>query len=70
VLGTVAATHCVQRWEFGAGAALGSLIWFTALGLGAQLARPLFTRPRAWRVLDALVAAVMVAAAVLLLRSI
>jgi len=69
LLGTVAATHGAQRWEFGAGAAAGSLIWFAALGLGARLARPLFARPGAWRVLDALVAAVMVAAAVSLLRS-
>ncbi|UZJ24804.1 LysE family transporter [Rhodococcus antarcticus] len=59
LLGTVAATHGAQRWPFGAGAAIGSLLRFTALGLGARLARPLFARPGAWRVLDALVAVVM-----------
>lgn len=68
LLGTVAAAHGAQRWAFGAGAAVGSLLWFTTLGLGARLARPLFARPRAWRLLDTLVATVMVAAVVSLVR--
>ncbi|WP_460863792.1 LysE/ArgO family amino acid transporter [Rhodococcus aerolatus] len=67
LLGSVSATHGDQRWAFGAGAALGSLLWFTGLGFGARVARPLFARPGAWRTLDVLVATVMVVAAVTLL---
>ena len=67
LLGAVAATHGGQRWVFGAGAGVASLIWFVALGHGARLLRPLFARPVAWRGLDALVALVMTAIAVSLL---
>jgi L-lysine exporter family protein LysE/ArgO len=67
LLGTVAAAHGGGRWAFGVGAALGSLVWFTSLGHGARLLRPLFARPAAWRGLDALVAVVMTAIAVSLL---
>lgn len=67
LLGSVAGTHGDQRWWFGAGAVLGSLAWFTALGLGARLLRPVFARPLAWRVLDAVIALVMAAIAIGLL---
>ena len=52
------------------GAALASILWFTALGYGARLLGPLLRRPLAARLLDALVALVMVltAARVLLIR--
>ncbi len=68
LLGSVAGTHGDRRWWFGAGAVLGSVVWFTALGYGARLLRPVFARPSAWRVLDAVIALVMVAIAVSLLR--
>jgi L-lysine exporter family protein LysE/ArgO len=67
LLGTVAGSHGGQRWLFAAGAALGSVVWFSTLGHGARLLRPLFARPAAWRGLDALVAVVMTAIAVSLL---
>ena len=68
LLGSVAAAQGELRWHFGAGAAVGSLLWFSALGAGARLLRPVFARPGAWRVLDAGIALVMVALAVTLLR--
>ncbi|WP_395333610.1 LysE family transporter [Novosphingobium sp. BL-8H] len=40
---------------FVAGAASASFAWFAALGYGARLLIPLFARPAAWRVLDAVV---------------
>ncbi|WP_380170830.1 LysE/ArgO family amino acid transporter [Kineococcus sp. DHX-1] len=64
LLGSVAAAHGSERWWFGAGAALGSAAWFTLLGRGARLLRPVFARPGAWRVLDVVVAVVMVVLAV------
>lgn len=59
LLGTLANQHGDLRWWFGAGAVLGSVIWFGALGLGARFLRPVFAKPGAWRVLDGLIAAVM-----------
>jgi len=47
------------RWWFGAGAALASAVWFSALGFGARLLQGVFARPLAWRVLDALIACTM-----------
>lgn len=51
------------RTVFGAGAASASAVWFFSLGYGARLLAPLFTRPAAWRVLDAAIALVMFAIA-------
>jgi L-lysine exporter family protein LysE/ArgO len=48
-----------ERWWFAGGAMLGSVLWFGALGFGARLLRPLFARPVSWRVLDGLIAVVM-----------
>ncbi|WP_158371967.1 LysE/ArgO family amino acid transporter [Cellulosimicrobium cellulans] len=67
LLGSVAGAHGDDRWWFGAGAVLGSLLWFTGLGYGARLLRPVFARPGAWRVLDAVIALVMAAIAASLL---
>jgi L-lysine exporter family protein LysE/ArgO len=62
LLGSVAQQH-PHRWLFGLGAAAASLTWFTALGAGAHRLAPLLARPSAWRVLDAFIAAVMLAVA-------
>ena len=48
------------RWVFAVGATLGSFGWFFGLGYGARRLAPLFARPMAWRVLDGLIAVVMV----------
>ena len=47
------------RWLFGLGAATSSVVWFLALGYGAQFLHRVFARPGAWRVLDAGIAALM-----------
>jgi L-lysine exporter family protein LysE/ArgO len=59
LLGSTASTYGEHRWDFAAGAALGSVVWFTGLGFGARLLRPVFARPAAWRVLDGVIAVVM-----------
>jgi L-lysine exporter family protein LysE/ArgO len=64
LLGSMASTFGEQRWQFAAGAGLGSTIWFTGLGFGARLLRPVFARPAAWRVLDGGIAVVMAALAI------
>nr|WP_297428525.1 LysE family transporter [uncultured Actinotalea sp.] len=59
LLGSIAQSHPGREWWFAAGAAVGSVVWFTALGYGAALLRPVFARPGAWRVLDGVIAVVM-----------
>lgn len=51
------------------GAGMASGLWFGALGYGARVLAPVFARPRAWRVLDAVVAITMFVLAAMLLRS-
>lgn len=50
-----------ERWWWAAGAVAASLLWFAGLGFGARLLRPVFARPGAWRVLDGIIAVVMIA---------
>ncbi|MGI5501139.1 LysE/ArgO family amino acid transporter [Lentzea sp. CA-135723] len=65
LLGSIAA----GRWLFGVGAVTASITWFVALGFGARLLSPLFAKPRSWRVLDGLIAAVMITLGVTLIAS-
>ena len=67
LLGSIAATHGDDRWWFGLGAVVASILWFTALGFGARYLRPLFATPVSWRILDGVIAIVMIAIAVSLL---
>jgi L-lysine exporter family protein LysE/ArgO len=67
LLGSIAADRGPLRWTFGLGAVLASLIWFAALGFGARLLSRFLARPSAWRVLDGLVAATMIALGAMLL---
>ncbi|KUM73126.1 amino acid transporter [Streptomyces sp. ISL-22] len=67
LLGTVAADRGPLRWTFGLGAVLASVCWFTALGFGARLLSRHLAKPAAWRVLDGLVAATMIALGVMLI---
>lgn len=64
LLGSVATTHGEGRWSFAAGAATASLVWFSALGFGARFLGRWLDTPRAWRVLDAIIAVVMIALAI------
>ncbi|BCW65564.1 amino acid transporter [Arthrobacter sp. NicSoilB4] len=67
LLGSLAGTHGADgRWWFAAGAGLGSVAWFAALGAGARFLAPLFARPGSWRVLDGGIALVMITLAVML----
>jgi L-lysine exporter family protein LysE/ArgO len=56
-----------MRFWFIGGAAAASGAWFTTLGFGARLLRPVFRTARAWQVLDTLVGVTMLAIAASLL---
>jgi len=61
-LGSVASQQGpAERWWWVGGAMVASVLWFTGLGFGARLLRPIFARPGAWRVLDGAIAVVMLA---------
>lgn len=64
LLGSIASTWEDERWLFGVGAMLGSVLWFSALGFGARYLSRWLSSPRAWRWLDAGIAVVMVAIAI------
>ena len=66
LLGSIGNQFGADRWVFGAGAAVGSIIWFTGLGFGARSAARFMAKPVFWRVLDYVIAAVMFAVAGLL----
>jgi L-lysine exporter family protein LysE/ArgO len=60
LLGALANEHRDERWLFGVGAVTASAVWFTSLGLGARRLAGLFATPLTWRILDALIAAMMI----------
>ncbi|MFB9311228.1 L-lysine exporter family protein LysE/ArgO [Agromyces hippuratus] len=66
LLGSVANTHGDARWAFAAGAGIASIVWFFGLAYGARLLGGVLSSPRAWRVLDAVIAVVMVGLGVML----
>ena len=55
------------RLWFVGGAAAASGAWFSTLGFGARLLRPIFRAPRAWQVLDTIIGLTMLSLAVSLL---
>ncbi len=59
LLGSISAQYAPLAWAFGIGAALGSVVFFSALGFGARLLAPVFARPRAWVVLEVVVGCTM-----------
>lgn len=70
LLGAIASQRGEEgRWVFGIGAMTASLFWFSALGFGARFLAPWFERVIAWRILDSLIAVVMLTLAATLLLS-
>ena len=59
LLGSVSAQYAGQRGAFALGAVMASFLFFFGLGYGARLLAPVFARPGAWRVLDAVVGVTM-----------
>ncbi len=59
LLGSVANTKQAP-WLFGIGAGVASLTWFSALGFGARYLARSLSSARSWRIIDAMVAIVMI----------
>jgi len=63
VLGSLAHGFDDARLAFASGALTASVLWLIVLGVGSRLFSPCFSNPQAWRVLDGIIAVVMIALA-------
>jgi L-lysine exporter family protein LysE/ArgO len=59
LLGALANEHRDERWLFGIGAVTASAVWFFSLGLGARRLAGAFSSQSTWRILDGLIAVMM-----------
>ena len=69
-MGAIANSHGDAKWAFAVGACLASLLWFSALGGGATKLSGVFASARAWRILDGIVAVIMLSTGVALIVSV
>ena len=69
LLGALANESGDGRWLFGIGAATASAVWFTCLGLGARRLAGMFAKARTWRILDGVIAVMMLALGASLIAS-
>ena len=61
LVGTIGASFGADRWWFALGAAIASVVWFSGLGFGARRLAGVFAKPGTWRILDWLIALIMIA---------
>jgi L-lysine exporter family protein LysE/ArgO len=66
LLGSIANQFQSDRWWFGFGAMMSSVVWFFLIGYGAKAAAKYMAKPIFWKVLDLVIAVVMFSIAVLL----
>lgn len=66
LLGSIGAQFGDLRWAFGAGAMLGSLVWFSLIGWGATFLAPLLKTSRAWKYIDLTIGLIMFTVAIFL----
>jgi len=59
LVGTLAHSFGDTRMAFAGGALTASALWLAVLGIGARLCAPMLASPRAWRMLDGVIAVVM-----------
>ena len=66
LVGSVANQFGQDRWAFGLGAMIASVVWFFSIGFGARAASGLMSKPIFWRILDSIIACVMFGIAAML----
>ena len=66
LLGSISNQFGSDKWFFVLGAMLASFIWFTAIGFGAKSASKFMSRPIFWKILDSIIAAIMLSIAAFL----
>lgn len=60
VLVGMVSTGAESKVAFGLGAVSASFVFFFSLGYGARLLSPLFAKPKAWNILDAIIGLLMI----------
>ena len=66
LLGSIANQFQSDRWWFGIGAMMSSVVWFFSIGYGAKAAAKYMAKPIFWKILDLSIAAVMFGIAIML----
>ena len=66
LLGSIANQFGSDKWFFVTGAIIASFLWFTSIGFGAKSASRFMSRPIFWKILDSLIAAIMLSIAAFL----
>ena len=66
LLGSIANQFQSDRWWFGIGAMMSSVVWFFSIGYGAKAAAKYMAKPIFWKILDLIIAAVMFGIAIML----
>lgn len=66
LVGSIGNQFGENKWFFGVGAMLASVVWFTSVGYGAKAASSLMSKPIFWRVLDTVIAVIMFSIAITL----
>ncbi len=66
LLGSISNQFGSDKWFFVTGAIIASFLWFTSIGFGAKSASRFMSRPIFWKVLDSLIAAIMLSIAAFL----
>lgn len=59
LVGASAPHEGYAKSAYALGAMLASFVWFFALGYGARFLEPIFQKPRAWQILDTMIAITM-----------
>lgn len=66
LLGSISNQFGSDKWFFAFGGMLASFTWFTAIGFGARSASRFMARPIFWKILDSLIAVIMLSIAAFL----
>jgi len=66
LLGSISNQFDSDKWFFVLGAMIASFTWFTAIGFGAKSASRFMSKPIFWKILDSIIAAIMLSIAAFL----
>jgi L-lysine exporter family protein LysE/ArgO len=66
LLGSISNQFGSDKWFFVTGAIIASFLWFTSIGFGAKSASRFMSRSIFWKILDSLIAAIMLSIAAFL----
>jgi L-lysine exporter family protein LysE/ArgO len=66
LLGSISNQFGSDKWFFVLGAMIASFAWFTAIGFGAKSASRFMSKPIFWKILDSIIAAIMLSIAAFL----